>query len=102
MNDASPAKPVNSKSGRYFEDYPVGAVFTGGPISVSEQDILDFVEQRPAAPVAVPAPRSTPAPAPAVIPGDLVPMSTATCAGQGLDHCAGAAGSEFARTVAAR
>ena len=45
MNDASPAKPVNTKPGRYFEDYPVGAVFTGGPVSVSEQDILEFARR---------------------------------------------------------
>jgi acyl dehydratase len=30
---------------RYFEDYPVGAVFTGGPISVSEADILEFAQR---------------------------------------------------------
>jgi acyl dehydratase len=29
-------------SERYFEDYPPGAVFTGGPIAVGETDILDF------------------------------------------------------------
>ena len=34
--------PVNTKPGSHFEDYPVGAVFTGGPILVSEQEILDF------------------------------------------------------------
>ena len=45
---------------------------TGGRIT--KQDVLDFVE-RTAAPVAAPAPRQTSAPAPAVIPGDLVPMS---------------------------
>jgi acyl dehydratase len=28
--------------GRYFEDYPVGAIYAGGPILVSEADILDF------------------------------------------------------------
>src|SRR6516165_2255645 len=39
MNDAS---PIRSTPGQYFEDYPVGAVYTGGPITVSEQDILDF------------------------------------------------------------
>ncbi len=46
---------------------------TGG--RVTKQDILDFVEQKAAAPVAAPASRQAPAPAPAVIPGDLVPMS---------------------------
>jgi len=34
-----------SKPGDYFEDYPVGAVFTGGPISVSEADILEFARR---------------------------------------------------------
>jgi acyl dehydratase len=33
---------ANTRPGTHFEDYPVGAVFTGGPIAVSEQDILDF------------------------------------------------------------
>ena len=46
---------------------------TGG--RVTKQDILDFVEHRTAAPVATPAPRQAAAPAPAVIPGELVPMS---------------------------
>ena len=40
MNDAPHTKP-----GRYFEDYPVGAVYAGGPIAVSEQDILDFARR---------------------------------------------------------
>lgn len=42
MNDAS---PVRTAPGQYFEDYPVGAVYTGGPLSVSEQDILDFARR---------------------------------------------------------
>ena len=49
---------------------------TGG--RVTKQDVLDFVEHRVSAPAAVPtapAPRQAAAPAPAVIPGDLVPMS---------------------------
>src|SRR5271170_4002233 len=54
---------------------------TGG--RVTKQDVLDFVEHRAAAPtvpptaapVAMPAPRVASTPAPAVIPGDLVPMS---------------------------
>jgi acyl dehydratase len=33
---------VSELPGRYFEDYPVGAVFIGGPIVVGEQEILDF------------------------------------------------------------
>lgn len=32
-------------AGKYFEDYPVGAVFTGGPIAVTEEDILDFARR---------------------------------------------------------
>jgi acyl dehydratase len=34
-----------SQPGRYFEDYPVGAVYTGGPIKVSEAEILDFARR---------------------------------------------------------
>jgi acyl dehydratase len=30
---------------RYFEDYPPGAVFAGGPVTVSEADILDFARR---------------------------------------------------------
>jgi acyl dehydratase len=30
---------------RYFEDYPPGAVFTGGPVTVSENDILEFARR---------------------------------------------------------
>ena len=51
----------------------VNGTGTGG--RVTKQDILDFVEQKTAAPVAAPAPRQAPAPASAIIPGDLVPMS---------------------------
>jgi len=51
----------------------VSGTGTGG--RVTKQDVLDFVERRTAAPVAVPASRQPSAPAPAVIPGDLVPMS---------------------------
>jgi pyruvate dehydrogenase E2 component (dihydrolipoamide acetyltransferase) len=46
---------------------------TGG--RVTKQDVLDFVEHRTAAPAVIPAPRQAPSPAPAAIPGDLVPMS---------------------------
>ena len=42
MNDAS---PIRTRPGEYFEDYPVGAVFVGGPIEVGEQDILDFARR---------------------------------------------------------
>lgn len=42
MNDAS---PIRTAPGRYFEDYPVGAIYTGGPITVGEQDILDFARR---------------------------------------------------------
>jgi acyl dehydratase len=31
--------------GRYFEDYPVGAIYGGGPVAVSEEDILDFARR---------------------------------------------------------
>jgi 2-oxoglutarate dehydrogenase E2 component (dihydrolipoamide succinyltransferase) len=51
----------------------VSGTGTGG--RVTKQDVLDFVEHHTAAPVAGPAPRQASAPAPAVIPGDLVPMS---------------------------
>ena len=51
----------------------VSGTGTGG--RVTKQDVLDFVERRAAAPVAAPASRQASAPAPAVIPGDLVPMS---------------------------
>jgi acyl dehydratase len=42
MNDAS---PIRTTPGRWFEDYPVGAVYVGGPVAVSEQDILDFARR---------------------------------------------------------
>lgn len=51
----------------------VSGTGTGG--RVTKQDVLDFVEHRTTAPVTAPAPRQASAPAPAVIPGDLVPMS---------------------------
>jgi 2-oxoglutarate dehydrogenase E2 component (dihydrolipoamide succinyltransferase) len=51
----------------------VSGTGTGG--RVTKQDVLDFVERRTAAPVAPPAPRQASVPAPAVIPGELVPMS---------------------------
>jgi 2-oxoglutarate dehydrogenase E2 component (dihydrolipoamide succinyltransferase) len=51
----------------------VSGTGTGG--RVTKQDVLNFVENRTAAPVAAPAPRQASAPAPASIPGDLVPMS---------------------------
>jgi 2-oxoglutarate dehydrogenase E2 component (dihydrolipoamide succinyltransferase) len=51
----------------------VSGTGTGG--RVTKQDVLDFVEHRVATPIAAPAPRQTSAPAPNVIPGDLVPMS---------------------------
>jgi len=50
----------------------VSGTGTGG--RVTKQDILDFVEQRAAAPV-TPAPRPSSPSAPAAAPGDLVPMS---------------------------
>ncbi len=51
----------------------VSGTGTGG--RVTKQDVLDFVEHRTAAPVAAPASPQASAPAPAAIPGDLVPMS---------------------------
>jgi acyl dehydratase len=30
---------------RYFEDYPAGAVFTGGAIAVDEREIVDFARR---------------------------------------------------------
>jgi 2-oxoglutarate dehydrogenase E2 component (dihydrolipoamide succinyltransferase) len=48
---------------------------TGTGARVTKQDVLDYVEQRAAAPAAPSAPRSAPTPTPAVIPGELVPMS---------------------------
>jgi pyruvate dehydrogenase E2 component (dihydrolipoamide acetyltransferase) len=51
----------------------VSGTGTGG--RVTKQDVLDFVEHRTTAPVTAPTPRQASAPAPAVIPGDLVPMS---------------------------
>ena len=51
----------------------VNGTGTGG--RVTKQDVLNLVENRTAAPVAAPARRQASAPAPAVIPGDLVPMS---------------------------
>lgn len=36
---------IRDTPGRYFEDYPVGAAYVGGPIAVSEQDILDFARR---------------------------------------------------------
>jgi 2-oxoglutarate dehydrogenase E2 component (dihydrolipoamide succinyltransferase) len=49
----------------------VSGTGTGG--RVTKQDVLDYVEQRSSA--SAPAARQAPAPAPAAIPGDLVPMS---------------------------
>jgi len=51
----------------------VSGTGTGG--RVTKQDVLDFVEHRTTGPVTAPAPRQASTPAPAVIPGDLVPMS---------------------------
>jgi pyruvate dehydrogenase E2 component (dihydrolipoamide acetyltransferase) len=51
----------------------VSGTGTGG--RVTKQDVLDFVEHRTVAPIAAPPSRQASVPAPAVIPGDLVPMS---------------------------
>jgi 2-oxoglutarate dehydrogenase E2 component (dihydrolipoamide succinyltransferase) len=57
-------------------------VGTGTGARVTKQDVLDFVEKRTSAPTSAPAPvaaapvsRPAATPPPAVIPGDLVPMS---------------------------
>lgn len=42
MNASADTKTARTEPGSHFEDFPVGAVFTGGPITVSEQEILDF------------------------------------------------------------
>lgn len=34
-----------SAENRYFEDYPVGRVVTGGPVAVSESEIIDFARR---------------------------------------------------------
>jgi acyl dehydratase len=36
---------AHTTPGRYFEDYPVGAVYAGGPIAVNEADILEFARR---------------------------------------------------------
>jgi acyl dehydratase len=38
-------EPARDEPGRYFEDYPVGAVFAGGSVTVSEAEILDFARR---------------------------------------------------------
>ena len=47
------AKSDNTKPGSHFEDYPVGAVFAGGPIVVTEQEILDFARRHDPQPMHV-------------------------------------------------
>jgi len=39
------AETIRGEPGRWFEDYPVGAVYAGGSLPVSEQDILDFARR---------------------------------------------------------
>ncbi len=36
---------MNPPAERWFEDYRPGMVFTGGPIAISESDILDFARR---------------------------------------------------------
>ena len=36
---------TSGTDGRYFEDYPPGAVFEGGPVMVSEAELLDFARR---------------------------------------------------------
>jgi acyl dehydratase len=45
MPDSVRNQMMRDKPGRYFEDYPVGAVYGGGPITVGEQEILDFARR---------------------------------------------------------
>jgi acyl dehydratase len=45
MPDTVPDTPVRDTPGRYFEDYPAGAVYGGGSVTVSEQEILDFARR---------------------------------------------------------
>jgi len=45
MPDSLQKTPMRDKPGQYFEDYPVGAVYGGGPITVGEQEILDFARR---------------------------------------------------------
>src|SRR5439155_197844 len=41
-----PARDMTlAADGRYFEDYPAGAVFEGGPVMVSEAEILEFARR---------------------------------------------------------
>jgi pyruvate dehydrogenase E2 component (dihydrolipoamide acetyltransferase) len=73
-SDVRSSPLVRKMAREHNVDLPkVSGTGTGG--RVTKQDILDFVEHRTAAPVAASAPRPTSASAPAVIPGDLVPMS---------------------------
>ncbi len=45
MPDSVRNPMMRDKPGQYFEDYPVGAVYGGGPITVGEQEILDFARR---------------------------------------------------------
>lgn len=45
MSEPARDRPVRDRPGQYFEDYPPGAVYVGGPITVSEEDILDFARR---------------------------------------------------------
>ena len=36
---------VRTCPGQYFEDYPVGAIYVGGPVAVGEADIVDFARR---------------------------------------------------------
>jgi acyl dehydratase len=45
MPDSVRNQTMRDKPGQYFEDYPVGAVYGGGPITVGEQEILDFARR---------------------------------------------------------
>jgi acyl dehydratase len=45
MAETAITEAVHTTPGRHFEDYPVGAVYVGGPITVSEEEILEFARR---------------------------------------------------------
>jgi acyl dehydratase len=45
MTKPTGRETARAEPGSWFEDYPVGAVFVGGPVAVGEQDILDFARR---------------------------------------------------------
>jgi acyl dehydratase len=53
MTEPARDRQIHEEPGRYFEDYPVGAVYVGGPITVSEEEILEFARRYDAQPMHV-------------------------------------------------